>query len=111
MTKKIEPPITAEEMQKLLRSGEFKVVMAESPLVDQYEKQIRQILLAIGKYMGEEEDAEEWADGAFVSDMSSMGDFGLNDSELCFISVDLGGIPVGKDDYIYAVAARMAGAN
>lgn len=112
MTKKIEPPMTAEEVQKKLRSGDLKIVFAESPLVDQYEKQVRQILLAIGKHMGEEEEyAEEWADGAFVSDMSSMGDFGLNDSELCFVSVDLGGIPVGKDDYIYAVAARMAGAN
>lgn len=111
MAKENGPPMTADEMQKLLRNGDFKIVMAESPLVDRYETQVRQILVAIGKHMGEEEDAEEWADRAFVSDMSSLGDFGLNDSELVFISIDLGGIPVRKDDYIYALAARMAGVN
>lgn len=108
MTKKIEPPMTAEEVQKKLRSGELKIVFAESPLVDQYKKQVSQILLAVGKWMSE--DADDWANGAFVSDMSSFGDFDLDDDELALVSAEIG-IGIKKDDYIFAVAARMAGAN
>lgn len=104
--------MTAEEMQKLLRNGDFKLVMAESPLVDHYDEQVRLILLAIGKQMcAEDDDGTEWANNAFVSDMSTIGDFRLNDSELCFVLVDLGGIVVNQGDYIYQLAARMAGAN
>ena len=101
--------MTAEEMQKHLRSGDFKVVMAESDLVDQYETQVLQIKLAIGKWISD--DAEDWADTCFMSDMSTFGDFCWDDEDgLALISAEIG-IGVKKDDYVYAIAARMAGVN
>jgi hypothetical protein len=102
--------MTPEELHEMAKTA--KVNFAESPMIDHYDAQVNQILLSIAKHMIEEDDdPQEWANSVFVSDMSQFSDFGLNDGEMCFVSLDLGGIPVNRGDYIYAVAAKMAGVN
>lgn len=102
------PPFTPEELQEKLRNGEVRMELAEITLVTHYSTQVRLILLAIGEHMGD--DAEEWADDAFVSDGSSVGDFCLDDECYVAIAKELG-VPFIPNEPIYAIAARMAGAN
>lgn len=78
-----------------------KVFMAETDEIDKQRANVDKLLWLVAPFMG-------WADisHVFVSDMSSLGDFGLEDTELQQIQTTLG-FPVKADDYLYEIAGKM----
>src|SRR5882762_10455293 len=109
--KDIPFPMTVDELQEKIRSGEFRAEAAETLFVSQYEEEVQKILVAVGRHMeaddedseANQEDAETWAYNCFVSDMSTISDFGLCANEIAKISFELG-VSVTQQDYIYAIA-------
>ena len=79
-----------------------QVFMAETDKVDAKQEQINRLLQYVGKYMGWGNDISK----VWVSDMSHLGDFGLEDSELADLSNVLGFV-VSSDDYLYSIAEKM----
>lgn len=66
--------------------------------------EVGRILLAVGRQMSD--DAEDWAASAWVSDMSSFGDFRLGDEALLEVGRELG-VPVGHGMLLADVARMM----
>ena len=94
---------------KIISRGKFKgykIVAAETNLVNQQGKNIDKLLLMIGEYMGWEGDTSH----VFVSDESRIGDFSLENYELEELSTKLG-FKVNQKDFIYEIALKMKPAN
>lgn len=100
-----------EQLKKFIKTA--KVVNAEDDLIQSNQKNVNVLLALIGKQMGhddndDEDDNKEFVRRCFVSDMSELNDFHLNESELVELSLQLG-FDVGRNDLIFAVAAKMPG--
>lgn len=72
-------------------------------VVDQYSKSVAALLKLISKYMGWNDEGAH----VFVSDMSTLGDFALEDAELAELSQEIG-FNVHHEDYIKDIALRMS---
>lgn len=83
-----------------------KLFLADTHEVEQLRESMDRLLLSIGEYMGWEGDISH----VFVSDMSTLGDFGLEDSEVAALSKTLG-FEVRPGDYLKDIALRMKPAN
>ncbi len=107
-TKKIPRAMTAEEMQKKIRSGEFKIEIADTTEIAKAEKGVKRVLYAICAIMhsGEEWTRDEWVDGCFVSDESTIGDFLHDEADVLELSKELG-FTVTKESYIKDVAVTV----
>lgn len=66
---------------------------------------IDRLLMAVAKFMWEG-DAGEWVDNCFVSDMSSLGDFGLENAEIEKLGKELG-LELKQQDLLMDIAMRM----
>jgi hypothetical protein len=110
----MDAPLTPQEMQEKLRSGELKIVSAPQEYVFQYSKELHELLMFIGALMSDDDDdPKDWAESCFVTDMSSLGDFfSLCDEDtpgnLQALSEELG-FPVERSMYLHEIAARMHG--
>ena len=78
-----------------------KVFMGETEEVAKQSANIDKLLWMVAPFMG-------WPDldDVFVSDGSSLSDFGLDDEELQQIQTKLG-FPIKADEYLHEIAARM----
>lgn len=87
------------------------IVFAERDMVVRNQELLRKLLVAIGTEMCKHYDGnpEEWANNCWVSDVSDMTDFNLEAEEIARISAAVN-VPIGEDDLIYAILARMGGA-
>lgn len=81
----------------------YKFTIASSDFVDRYGKSVSALLKLIAKYMGWNDDGAH----VFVSDMSTLGDFCLEDEEIADLSQELG-FNVHHEDLIKDIAMRMS---
>jgi len=81
-----------------------QISLAASAQVEQRRANINRLLLLVGEHMGWEGDISH----VFVSDQSTLGDFGLEPDGLRQISEKLGFV-VSNDDYLTDIAVRMSG--
>lgn len=84
-----------------------QVFFAESDKTNAVSAHIDKLLLAVGEFMGAPGDAAGWAAECWVSDMSTLGDFGLEDDEVRQIGEKVG-VAINNEDYLYEIAERMA---
>lgn len=86
-----------------------KIVMAPTDVVNapNVTKNVDRLLVLIGKYMTDG-DPQEWALECWVSDMSSFGDFALEDEELAEIGTILN-LKLEHSDLLGDVAMKMSG--
>jgi hypothetical protein len=104
----IPPPLSAKEMQEKLRSGEIKIVPASQDLVTTYAKECRELLAMVAMFIDSGYEPQEWADGCFFTDESSLSDFGIDDNDALALSEKIG-FPVQRHDYLCQIAAKMRG--
>lgn len=71
-----------------------RIELASSVLVDTLEEYVELVLNALGH------------PEALVTDLSTIGDFGLEDDERCAASAQLG-VTLSDDDYVYEIARRL----
>ena len=71
-----------------MKAGKMKIVAAPTDEVSRAADEVRRVLVAVGRQVAD--DAEEWAAGAWVSDMSSFEDFRLEKGELLNVGRELG---------------------
>jgi hypothetical protein len=71
-----------------------RIELASTVLVDTLESYVEQVLEALGH------------PEALMTDLSTIGDFGLEDEERAAASAKLGGT-LSDDDYIYEIARRL----
>jgi hypothetical protein len=81
---------------------EKKIEFASSTLIEQRREKVNVILRALGRYMGWKDDLSL----VFVSDESTINDFGLKANDLAAMGKDLG-ITVEPQDLICELAARL----
>jgi hypothetical protein len=79
-----------------------KIVMAPSVEIERNRESVDRLLLMVGEYMGWEGDTSH----VFVSDMTTLGDFNLEESEMEELSRKVG-FPVARSDELKDVALRM----
>jgi hypothetical protein len=96
----------SEEMRDVFGN---KIVFAERDMVIRNQELLRKLLIEVGRVMMDSMDPEEWADNCWISDESNISDFGLEDDELKRISEALH-VPIASSEPIYAILARMGGA-
>lgn len=87
-----------------IKRGPFKgkkIEFADQTQVTNLKEQVDKVLWMIAGYMG-------WEDLSyvFVSDLSTLGDYSLEDHELAEFGRKLG-FEVGHKDYIYEIALRL----
>ena len=77
------------------------VFLAETTQIEVNQENVKALLWMIAPFMG-------WknVDHVFVSDMSSLSDFGLDDGELQQIQNKLG-FTIKASDYLFEIAAKM----
>lgn len=68
--------------------------LASSVLVDMLESHVEVVLNALGH------------PETLVTDLSTIGDFGLEDDERCAASAKLG-VTLSDDDYVYEIVRRL----
>lgn len=92
------------EDEKEIELKPLRFELASCDDIDKFSKAVSAFIKMLGKYMG-------WGDddsNVFVSDMSTLGDFGLSDEDLAALSQDVG-FNLHHEDYIKDIAARMSG--
>lgn len=75
-------------------AADGRIEVASTVLVDTLESHVEQVLEALGH------------PEALVTDLSTIGDFGLEDEERAASSAALG-VPLTDDDYIYEIARLL----
>lgn len=83
-----------DDIKEKLKSGELKLERAPHLHVDDLEQEVDEVLDALG------------FSAAFVSDMSRVNDFPLDDEEIAEAEKTLG-VHIGPDEYLYQVAQRL----
>lgn len=82
----------------------WKIEAAATSATQKYLNQLAELKVLIGGFISD--DAEDWAANCWVSDMSTLWDFMLDQDDLAELSKTLG-FPVTKDMYLYQVCALM----
>jgi len=90
--------------QYLGKARGYDVYTADDAEVEKYQAGLRRFLIVIAPYVSKKRTPEEWADNVFVSDQSTVGDFGLSEKELEEVSKKLG-FKVTNESFIKDVAA------
>lgn len=81
-----------------------RIVLAEQDNVQTYKIEMGRVLAAVAFFMSD--DPEKWLKNVWVSDRSSIGDFGLEDEDVFRIAETLD-VPVAQDDYLCSIAKRI----
>lgn len=81
-----------------------RIIFAEQDKTEHYGIEMKRVLTAIAFFMSD--DPEEWLKKVWVSDMSSMGDFAMDDSDLTVVGEVLK-VPVGYGDMLWEIAQRI----
>lgn len=81
----------------------WRFVPAPSDGIGKYSKQVSALIKLLSKYMGWDDEGEH----VYVSDLSTLGDFCLEDEELVQLSQEVG-FNVHHEDYIKDIAMRMS---
>lgn len=83
-----------------------RIVFADQDQIALYGIEMQSVLAAIAVFMSD--DPEKWLKSVWVSDSSSMGDFGLEDAEVAVVGEVLG-VPVGSNDDLWRIAKSIHG--
>ena len=78
------------------------IFMAEADAIKSQQENVNRLLLLIGEYMGWDGDISH----VFVSDLTTLGDFCLEDEELSELAEKLG-FAVEPQEYLHDIALRM----
>jgi hypothetical protein len=78
------------------------IFMAKENKIAKERTNCDRLLLMVGKYMGWKGDISH----VFVSDLSTMGDFCLKESQLAAIAKQLG-FKISNADYLHKIASKM----
>jgi hypothetical protein len=81
-----------------------RIQFADQNKVELYGIEIKRILSAVSFFMSD--DPQGWIGNCWVSDMTSMGDFGLDEEEVVEVGESLGSL-VGKDEILWEIAKRL----
>jgi hypothetical protein len=97
-------PLTEEQLKKKLRNiRPENIVPADDTEVLKHEKSLDRILRA----MGEIAECDWRFDTVFISDLSSVGDFLHEESELATLSTKLGVAGISRRDSLVDIAMRV----
>src|SRR5437879_10811760 len=98
-----------KEMRRKLRSGKLKVEFADSREVARLKEGMDRLKRMIARQY-EAEDVEGWCAHCFVSDLSTLGDFGLDKEQTRLLSKEVG-FELHDKDYMKDIALRMGEVN
>lgn len=96
--------VSKEEEMRMDGLWGNRIVFADEDKTTIYSIEMQRVMSAIAFFMSN--DPEKWLKGAWVSDMSSMRDFGLEDEEIVMIGETLG-VPVGDNDVLWEIAKAI----
>jgi hypothetical protein len=86
------------------------IQFADDDRVQQYPKELHKLLLYVAEIMDTDMDPDKWVSRVFVSDLSRVGDFFGEDSDLEALSVKLG-FSVDSHTYLYEITEKLAKPN
>jgi hypothetical protein len=82
-----------------------RISFASTNLVYNNEALTQKLLTAIGRAM-DANDPADWAKQCWISDISSISDFGLEIEGVQKVSEEVG-VPISENDYLHTILTRM----